>query len=45
MAYGAKGIGEITAIPTAPATANAYYRFDKEFRTSLPLINTPYKKK
>ncbi|MFR0018710.1 MAG: selenium-dependent xanthine dehydrogenase [Paraclostridium sp.] len=45
LAYGAKGIGEITAIPTAPATANAYYRFDKEFRTSLPLINTPYKKK
>lgn len=45
LAYGAKGIGEITAIPTAPATANAYYRFDKEFRNSLPLVNTPYSKK
>lgn len=45
LAYGAKGIGEITAIPAAPATANAYYRFDKEFRNSLPLVNTPYNKR
>ena len=45
LAYGAKGIGEITAIPTAPAVQNAYYRFDGEFRTSLPLENTSYRKK
>lgn len=44
LAYGAKGIGEITAIPTAPAVQNAYYRLDGEFRTSLPLINTTYNK-
>ncbi|MGL5327811.1 MAG: selenium-dependent xanthine dehydrogenase [Peptostreptococcaceae bacterium] len=45
LAYGAKGIGEITAIPVAPAVQNAYYVFDNEFRTSLPLENTPYRKK
>lgn len=44
LAYGAKGIGEICAIPTTPAVANAYYNFDGEFRTQLPLKNTPYKK-
>ena len=45
LAYGAKGVGEITSIPTAPAIQNAYYAYDKEFRTKLPLINTPYSKK
>ena len=45
LAYGAKGVGEITSIPTAPAIQNAYYVYDKEFRTKLPLINTPYSKK
>jgi selenium-dependent xanthine dehydrogenase len=45
IAYGAKGIGEICAIPTAPAVALAYYNYDGEFRTSLPLKNTPYSKK
>lgn len=44
-AYGAIGIGEITSIPTAPAVQNAYYRLDGEFRTALPLVNTPYAKK
>lgn len=44
LAYGAIGIGEITSIPTAPAVAGAYYRFDHEFRTELPLIHTPYRK-
>ena len=44
MANGAIGIGEITAIPTAPAIADAYYHFDGEARSSLPLKNTPYKK-
>ena len=44
FANGAIGCGEITAIPTAPAIALAYYRKDKEFRTELPLVNTPYAK-
>ena len=42
LAYGAKGIGEIATIPTAPAVAGAYYHFDKIFRTQLPLANTKY---
>ncbi len=45
VACGAIGIGEITSIPTAPAIALAYYKYDGEFRTSLPLENTPYRKK
>ncbi|MEG2441306.1 MAG: selenium-dependent xanthine dehydrogenase [Acetivibrio sp.] len=44
VAYGAIGIGEITSIPTAPAVQGAYYKFDGEFRTSLPLAHTPYEK-
>ena len=44
MAYGAIGIGEITCIPTAPAIAGAYYKYDGEFRTELPLAHTPYRK-
>ncbi len=43
-AYGAKGIGELSTIATAPAVQNAYYRFDHEFRTKLPLEKTAYKK-
>ena len=42
---GAIGIGEITSIPTAPAIAEAYRRYDGELRTELPLKNTPYAKK
>lgn len=42
LAMGAKGVGEICSIPTAPAVALAYYNYDGEFRTSLPLKNTPY---
>ncbi|MDO5410815.1 MAG: selenium-dependent xanthine dehydrogenase [Lachnospiraceae bacterium] len=45
VAYGAIGVGEITAIPTAPAVQNAYYRYDGRFRTSLPLEDTPYARK
>ncbi|MBU3188879.1 selenium-dependent xanthine dehydrogenase [Clostridium bowmanii] len=45
LAYGAKGIGEICSIPTPPAVAGAYYNYDGEFRTKLPLTNTPYSKK
>ena len=43
-AYGAIGIGEITSIPTAPAIAGAYYKWNGEFQTKLPLRGTPYKK-
>jgi len=42
MAYGAKGIGEIASIPTAPAVSGAYYKLDGVFRTKLPLKYTPY---
>ena len=45
VACGAIGIGEITSIPTAPAIADAYFRKDGVFRTSLPLADTPYSKK
>jgi len=45
IAYGVKGVGELTTIPTAPACQNAYYRFDGKFRTSLPLEETAYRKK
>ncbi len=44
VAYGAKGIGEISSIPTAAAIAGAYYELDGEFRTDLPLVNTAYSK-
>lgn len=42
VAGGAIGIGEITSIPTAPAIAGAYYRYDGQYRTRLPLEHTPY---
>ena len=45
LTYGAKGIGEIVTIPTAPAVAGAYYAFDGIFRNNLPLRETPYSKK
>ncbi len=45
FARGAKGIGEIAAIPGAPAIQLAYYNRDGIFRTSLPLKDTPYSKK
>lgn len=41
---GAKGCGELCMIPTAPACASAYYRYDHEFRQSLPISHTPYRK-
>ena len=44
LSYGAKRVGEITCIPTAPAVQGAYYKFDGVFRTKLPLENTFYKK-
>lgn len=45
VAFGAKGIGEITTIPAAPAVAGAYYARDGVLRTKLPLENTYYSKK
>ena len=45
VANGAIGIGEITSIPTAPAIADAYFRYDGNRRHSLPLENTPYERK
>ncbi|MEP7191884.1 MAG: selenium-dependent xanthine dehydrogenase [Actinomycetota bacterium] len=43
FAYGAKGIGEICLIPTAPACAQAYYKRDGKRRYSLPLEDTFYR--
>lgn len=45
VACGAIGIGEITSIPTAPAIADAYYRFTGERQYELPLKNTPYERR
>ena len=45
VAMGAIGVGEITSIPTAPAIADAYYRYDGIRRNSLPLEGTPYSRK
>ena len=45
LANGAIGLGEITSIPTAPAIADAYFRYDGERRFTLPLAQTPYAKK
>lgn len=45
LACGAKGIGEICSIPTAPAVALAYYNQTGVFQTKLPLEGTPYSRK
>ena len=45
FAYGAKGIGEIATIPTAPAAQGAYYAMDHVLRTKLPMEDTYYSKK
>ena len=42
-AYGAKGVGELAAIPTAPAIQGAYYKLDGVFRQKLPMENTYYR--
>ena len=44
LSLGAKGCGELCMIPTAPACAHAYYRWDGRFRQQLPLEDTPYRK-
>ncbi len=41
---GAKGCGELCMVPTAPACALAYYKYDGKFRQTLPLEDTPYRK-
>ena len=42
LAYGAKGIGEIVMVTTAPAVACAYFQRDGKLRNALPLADTPY---
>ena len=44
FAYGAKGMGEICMIPTAPAAAQAYYLRDGQRRYRLPLADTAYRR-
>ena len=39
--YGAKGVGEIGLVPTAPAVAAALYAFDGIRRTKLPMKDSP----
>ena len=39
--YGAKGVGEIGLVPTAPAVGNAFYQFDGIRRRSLPMKRRP----
>ena len=39
--YGARGVGEIGLVPTAPAVAGALYAYDKIRRTSLPMKDSP----
>jgi selenium-dependent xanthine dehydrogenase len=39
--FGAKGVGEIGLLPTAPAVANALARFDGVRRTKLPMKDSP----
>ena len=45
ISNGAKGLGEIVCIPTAPAVADAYTKLDGQQRNSLPVADTPYSKK
>jgi selenium-dependent xanthine dehydrogenase len=39
--YGAKGVGEIGLVPTAPAVAGALYRYDRIRRFALPMKDSP----
>jgi selenium-dependent xanthine dehydrogenase len=39
--YGAKGVGEIGLVPTAPAVANALYKYDGIRRFALPMKDSP----
>ncbi|MGI6117437.1 MAG: molybdopterin cofactor-binding domain-containing protein [Bilifractor sp.] len=44
VAYGAKGVGEITTIPAAPAIGGAYYAKDGKMRYELPIRDSYYSK-
>ena len=39
--FGARGVGEIGLVPTAPAIAGALYRYDGIARTQLPMRDSP----
>ncbi len=39
--YGARGVGEIGLVPTAPAVAGALAKFDGVHRTTLPMKDAP----
>ena len=39
--FGARGVGEIGLVPTAPAIAGALYRYDGIVRTRLPMRESP----
>jgi len=39
--YGAKGVGEIGCVATAPAVASALYSYDKMRRFSMPMQDAP----
>jgi len=39
--FGAKGVGEIGLVPTAPAVAGALYKYDGVRRFSLPMKDSP----
>jgi xanthine dehydrogenase molybdenum-binding subunit len=39
--YGARGVGEIGLVPTAPAVAAALYSFDRIRRFELPMKDSP----
>jgi selenium-dependent xanthine dehydrogenase len=39
--YGAKGVGEIGLVPTAPAVAGALYKYDGVRRFALPMKDSP----
>jgi xanthine dehydrogenase molybdenum-binding subunit len=39
--FGARGVGEIGLVPTAPAIAGALYRYDGVVRTRLPMRESP----
>jgi len=43
--WGAKGVGEIGLVPTAPAVANALWRFDGVRRTRLPMLRSDPEKR
>jgi selenium-dependent xanthine dehydrogenase len=43
--YGAKGVGEIGLVPTAPAVAGALYRYDGVRRFTLPMKDSPAAKR